>query len=132
MGKRWNVPYKKVVLEYAELCGRDTKSYRSFGVSKSTFYEWRKAFRENGAAGLIPKKPVALHHPRALSPEAVQKVLELSKTYCLGPQRISWYLARYHGINTSCASEYRTLVRHARESPQNLQSSSSGKRHQVH
>jgi transposase len=82
MGKRWNVPYKKVVLEYAELCGRDTKSYRSFGVSKSTFYEWRKAFRENGAAGLIPKKPVALHHPRALSPEAVQKTLELRKTYC--------------------------------------------------
>jgi len=120
MGKRWNVPYKKVVLEYAELCGRDTKSYRSFGVSRSTFYEWRKAFRKNGAAGLIPKKPVALHHPRALSPEAVQKILELRKTYCLGPQRISWYLVRYHGVNTSCASVYRTLVRHGlRRLPRN-------------
>lgn len=39
MGKRWAVPYKKGVLEYAELCGRDAKSYREFGVSKSTFYE---------------------------------------------------------------------------------------------
>jgi transposase InsO family protein len=112
MGKRWNVPYKKVVLEYADLCGRDVKSYREFGVSKSTFYQWRKAFRENGAAGLIPKKPVALHHPRALSAETVAMLLDLRKTYCLGPQRIAWYLARYHGINTSCASVYRTLARH--------------------
>ena len=112
MGKRWNVPYKKVVLEYADLCGRDVKSYREFEVPKSTFYQWRKAFRENGAGALIPKKPVALHHPRALSPDTVQKILELRKTYCLGPQRIAWYLARYHGINTSCASVYRTLARH--------------------
>jgi len=112
MGKRWNVPYKKVVLEYADLCGRDVKSYREFGVSKSTFYAWRKAFRENGAAGLIPRKPIAWHHPRALSTETVAKLLDLRKTYCLGPQRIAWYLARYHGINTSCASVYRTLARH--------------------
>jgi transposase InsO family protein len=48
------VPYKRMVLEYAELIGKDVKSYREFGISKSTFYEWRKAFRENGAAGLIP------------------------------------------------------------------------------
>ena len=53
MYKRWNVPFKKVVLEYAELCGRDSKSYRSFDVPKSTFYEWRKVFRQHGAAGLI-------------------------------------------------------------------------------
>jgi transposase len=121
MGKRRNVPYKKMVLEYADLCGRDVKSYREFGVSKSTFYEWRKAFRENGAAGLIPKKPIALHHPRALSTEAVEKILELRKTYCLGPQRICWYLARYHGVNTSCASVYRTLIRHGlRRLPRNV------------
>ena len=121
MGKRWNVPYKKVVLEYAELCGRDVKSYRSFGVSRSTFYQWKKAFRENGATGLIPKKPIALHHPRALPPEAVEKILELRKVYGLGPQRITWYLERYHGIKTSCPSVYRTLVRHGlRHLPRNV------------
>jgi transposase InsO family protein len=120
MVKRRNVPYKRMVLEYADLCGRDVKSYREFGVCKSTFYEWRKAFRGNGTAGLIPKKPVALHHPRALPPEAVEKILELRNAYCLGPQRICWYLARYHGINTSCASVYRTLIRHGlRRLPRN-------------
>jgi transposase-like protein len=98
MGKRWNVPYKKVVLEYAELCGRDVESYRSFGVARSTFYQWRKTFRENGAAGLIPEKPIALHHPRALPPGAVEKILELRKLYGLGPQRITQWLERDHGI----------------------------------
>jgi transposase len=67
-----------MVLEYADLCGRNAKSYREFGVSKSVFYVWRKAFREDGAAGLIPKKPIAYHHPRALSPETVEKILERS------------------------------------------------------
>ena len=112
MSKRWSVPYKTGVLEYTELIGRDTKSYWEFGVSKSTFYEWRKVFREKGAKGLLPKKPIARHHPRALSQEAVERILDLRKTYSLGPQRISWYLARYHSINVSCASVYRTLTRH--------------------
>jgi transposase InsO family protein len=40
----------------------------------------------------------------------VEKILELRRDYGLGPQRINWYLERYHGIKTSCASVYRTLV----------------------
>ena len=56
MSKRWSVPYKTGVLEYTELIGRDTKSYWEFGVSKSTFYEWRKVFREKGAKGLSTPK----------------------------------------------------------------------------
>jgi transposase InsO family protein len=56
-----------------------------------------------------------------LSTEAVEKILELRKTYSLGPQRIVWYLARYHGITTSCASVYRTLTRHGlRRLPRNV------------
>lgn len=121
MGKRRNVRYKKMVLEYARQFGKDAESYREFGVSRSTFYQWRKAFREHGAAGLIPKKPIALHHPKALSSEAVDKILELRRTCALGPQRITWYLERYHGIKTSCASVYRTLVRHGlRRLPRNV------------
>ena len=112
MATRWTVPYKKVVLECARLCGKDVKSYRDFGVSRSTFYEWKKILRQKGASGLVPKKPIALHHPRALQPEVVERILDLRRTCCLGPQRITWYLERYHGVKTSCASVYRTLVRH--------------------
>lgn len=120
MRKRWKVAFKKMVLEHAKLCGRDANAYREFGVSRSTFYQWRKAYRDHGAVGLVRKKPIALHHPRALASDAVDKILELRKTCGLGPQRITWYLERYHGIKTSCASVYRTLVRNGlRRLPRN-------------
>jgi transposase InsO family protein len=112
MGKRRSPRYKRVVLEVAEGLGSDIKSYRDFDVPRSTFYEWKKAFGREGAAGLIPKKPVAKSHPRQLSPDAVEKIIELRKTYHLGPERITWYLERYHGIHTSCSTVFRTLVRH--------------------
>ena len=121
MSKRWSVRYKKVVLEYAELCGCDIASCREFGVSRSTFYTWRKAYAKEGVSGLIPKKPVAQSHPRQLSPETVEKIKDLRKTCHLGPQRITWYLARYHGIETSCSTVYRTLNRQGlRRLPKNV------------
>jgi hypothetical protein len=80
MSKRWSVAYKKVVLDYADLCGCDAKSYREFNVPRQTFYCWRKAFVREAAAGLIPKKPVAKSHPRQLSAAAVEKITELRKS----------------------------------------------------
>jgi len=43
----------------------------------------------------------------------VDRVLLLRKKYHLGPIRIVWYMARYHGIKISDASVYRTLCRHS-------------------
>jgi transposase len=101
-----------MALGYAELSGKDVKSYREFGIARSTSYEWRKAFRVNGSPGPIPRKLVARHHPPALSQEATERILELRKTYGLRSQRVASYLERYHSIRISCASVYRTLVRH--------------------
>ncbi len=112
MGRRWSVRYKKLVLDYAEGIGSDVKSYRDFDVPKSTFYEWKKAFKGEGAVGLIPKKPIAKHHPRQLSSEVIEKILYLRSKYHFGPQRIVWYLERYHGMTVSGSSVYRTLARH--------------------
>ena len=89
MARRRNARYKKMVPEYAELCGKGSESYQKFEESKSTFYEWKKILRERGAHGLIPRKPIALHHPGALPADAVEKVLDLRKTCCLGPQWIT-------------------------------------------
>lgn len=121
MGRRWSVRYKKVVLEVAEALGSDAKSYRDFDVPRSTFYEWKKAYKNDGAAGIIPKKPIAKSHPRQLSPEVVEKILHLRRNYHMGPQRIKWYLERYHGIETSESSVYRALIRHGmRRLPRNV------------
>jgi transposase InsO family protein len=64
-----------------------------------------------GKRGLLRKKPIARSHPRQIPPEFVEKILHLRKQYHLGPQRIAWYLERYHDFKTSCSSVYRTLKR---------------------
>jgi len=50
---------KWVILEFAKGVGNNAKACREFGVPKSTFYEWKKAYAEGGKAGLLRKKPVA-------------------------------------------------------------------------
>jgi transposase InsO family protein len=103
---------KRPVLEYAKQVGNARKACRFFGVSNASFYRWRHAFERDGEAGLVAKRPVARHHPKTTPPELVEQVLHLRRTYHLGPARIVWYLARYHGITLSGATVYRILRRH--------------------
>jgi len=84
---------------------------RDFGIPKSTFYRWKAAYEKEGKEGLFRKKPVAKSHPRQIPPGYVEKILHLRTQYHLGPERITWYLERYHGFKTSCSSVYRTLKR---------------------
>jgi transposase InsO family protein len=103
--------HKIAVLEYARIYGNASKACRFFEVPRSSFYVWKKAYDEGGREGLVRKKPVALNHPRQLKPEAVEKILHLRRSCSLGPDRITWYLERYHGITTSASTVYRTLIR---------------------
>ena len=108
------------ILEIARLCGNVAKVCREFEVQRSSFYIWKKDYELGGMDGLRRKKPIANNHPRKLSQDAVDKILHLRKDYKLGPERIKWYLERYHGIKTSESSIYRTLIRHGmRRLPKN-------------
>ena len=102
---------KLAVLEYARACGNDAKAWREFEVPKSTFYLWKKAYEREGRAGLKRKKPVAHTHPKRIPPQVIEKVLQVRRSYQLGPERIKWYLERYHGISISDSSVYRILAR---------------------
>jgi transposase InsO family protein len=82
-----------------------------FGVSRSNFYIWRAAYRRQGNAGLVRKKPIARSHPNQTPAEVVEKVLYLRQKYHLGPIRIVWYMRRYHDIRISDAGVYRVLRR---------------------
>ena len=104
---RWELE----VLEYTRECGNNAEAWREFKAPKSTFYLWKKAYHREGRAGLKRKKPVAYTHPKRVTPQVVEKVLQIRRSYQLGPERIMWYLERYHGINTSESSVYRILVR---------------------
>lgn len=102
---------KLLVLELIDSQSNVSKECKELSISKSSYYEWKKKYETGGIEELRRKKPIPKSHPNQLSQEAVDKILELRKEYNLGPQRIAWYLERYHGIHTSCSTVYRTLVR---------------------
>ncbi len=79
---------KIVVLEYARVFGSNLEAYKACGIPKSTFYDWKKAFEEEGEEGLTYKKPIAKSHPGSLSQEVVDKILELRRVYLLGSKII--------------------------------------------
>ncbi len=106
-----NIHYKWSILEYSKVFGSVAEACRRFELSRSTFYGWKKAYEKEGKAGLARKKPIAHNHPKSLKQDVIDQILELRQTYKLGPERITWYLERYHGIKTSVSSVYRTLVR---------------------
>ena len=47
--------------------------------------------------------------PNQTPPGSAEKVLQLAREYHLEPERVMWYLARYHGIKLSDATIYRIL-----------------------
>jgi len=106
-----NLRRKLFILKFIRTCKNVKQECIEFGIPRSSYYNWKKKFEEGGREGLIRKKPIPYSHPNQLSQDIVDKILELRKSYHLGPQRITWYLERYHGVTTSCSTVYRTLVR---------------------
>jgi transposase InsO family protein len=100
------------ILRHAEQSGHTSKTCRYFGIGRASFYRWRAAYLRAGEAGLVNRKPIPKNNPNRTRPEIEEKVLHLRQTYHLGPIRIVWYLQRYHSINISDATVYRTLRRH--------------------
>lgn len=106
------INHKLKVFEHANNSGNVSFTCRYFGISRDTFYRWKKNFKDRGEKGLVNSKPCP-ENPKLRTPEAiVEKILYLRKTYHFGQQRISWYLKRYHDISISSTGVYQVLKRH--------------------
>jgi transposase-like protein len=79
--------------------GSVTRACLRFGISRETFYKWKKRFEEHGDAGLGDRSRVPLRSPNATSPEIVTKILYLRQNYHFGPLKISDYLKRFHRVS---------------------------------
>jgi len=55
---------KFVILEYAQAIGKVNDTCRDFGVARSTFYRWRRAYEREGKAGLLREKAGCQHRRR--------------------------------------------------------------------
>ena len=106
-----DIQRKLRVLQHAEKIGRARKACRYFGVGRSSFYRLRDAYQKHGEAGLKNAKSIPKNPANQTPAEIVEKVLYLRRKYHLGPIRIVWYLACYHGIKISDAGVYRILKR---------------------
>jgi len=108
-----DIKRKLRIFKHAEERGNVSKTCRYFGISRSTYYGWKQRYAQLGEAGLINSKPCPENPKLRVSAEVEEKVLYLRKTYHLGPQRIFWYIQRYHkGLKVSDITVYRILKRH--------------------
>jgi transposase InsO family protein len=85
---------------------------RRFGVSRKTFYKWRRRQVEHGDSGLCNRSHAPQHSPRATHRDIVSKILYLRQRYHFGPGKIADYLRRFHAVTIAGSSVHRLLKRH--------------------
>ena len=92
------------LLQLAEKLGNVSKVCRMHKVSRSQFYEYKRAFQELGFEGLIDRPPIPGAHPNELSEDIRRRVVELSLRHpTFGQQRIADQL-HLEGVLVSASS----------------------------
>jgi len=91
---------------------------RSVGISRETFYKYRRRFAERGIAGLEPRSRAAQRFPRKMPAEVEEAVVALRKELVdggldAGPGSIQYHLGRRGSVNLvpSEATIWRILAR---------------------
>jgi transposase InsO family protein len=91
---------------------------REFGVSRETFYKWRRRYRTDGLEGLEARSRAPRSNPRRISAELEEEIIRLRKELTEisdgdhGPATIQWHLGRQQRRAVpSEATIWRVLVR---------------------
>jgi len=96
------------LLQLAEKLRNVLEACRHHGVSRSQFYEYKRAFQEKGFEGLIDRPPIPKTFANETPSEVKEKVIKLSLDHpAWGPVRISDHL-RLQSI-TVCPSTVRNI-----------------------
>lgn len=106
-----DVRRKLRVLDHARESGNVSQTCRYFGISRESFYQWKRAYASKGDAGLINSKPCPKNKALRTPPHVEEKILYLRRKYHFGQHQIAWYLARYHEIKISPSGVYQVLLR---------------------
>jgi len=102
----------KILQRAAEASRNVASTCRHFGISRKTFYKWKRRHGEHGAAGLCDRPRTPHRSPRATQPEVVSKILYLRQHYHFGPGMIADYLKRFHTVTIATSSVHRILQKH--------------------
>src|SRR5688500_12711684 len=105
------VAWRSKVLQQAAEMRNVARVCRRFGISRKSFYKWKRRHAEHGDAGLCDRPRTPQRSPRATATEVVSKILYLRQHYHFGPSRIADYLKRFHRISIARSSVHRILGR---------------------
>ena len=103
----------KILQQAAEVPRNVARTCRYVGISRKTYYKWKRRYDEYGETGLCDRPRSPRRSPRSTPREVVSKILYLRQTYHFGPRRIADYLKRFHAISLATSSVHRILCRHA-------------------
>jgi transposase InsO family protein len=100
------------ILRHAEeITGNVALTCRYYGISRPTFYTWRRRYDAEGIDGLRDRSSRPHDSPGTTRTEVVGKIIYLRQHYHFGPAKIAMYLKRYHDISISQSGVWRILKR---------------------
>src|SRR5579871_5434610 len=94
----------KILQQAAAVPRNVARTCRYVGISRKTYYKWKRRYDEHGVAGLCDRPRAPLRSPRSTPREVVSKILYLRQTYHFGPRRIADYLKRFHGVSLAMST----------------------------
>lgn len=84
----------RLMLAITDGAGSVSELCREFGVSRVTAYKWLERYRAEGLDGLHDHSRAPQHHPNAVLPEVVERIVALRGRYASwGPKKLRGYLA---------------------------------------
>jgi len=108
---RRQIKRKLKILKCSEFGSNVSKKCRHYGISRETYYKWKRTLQEHGEEALKNSKPCLENHKLRTPKPIEEKILHIRRTYHLGAQRIGWCLHRYHGIKISTNGVQKVLER---------------------
>lgn len=77
------IAHKLHVFEHARHSSNVAFTYRYFGISRDTFYRWKRNYLRKGEQGLINSKPCP-ENPKLRTPKAIEEQIIYVKPITLG------------------------------------------------
>lgn len=106
---------KLTLLQLAEKLKNVSEACRRKGMSRSQFYEYKRAFQEHGFEGLVDQLPIPRVFPNATPAEIKERILAISMEHpAWGKGRITDHL-RLEGIVLSSSTVRNILLREGLE-----------------
>lgn len=107
-----NAHTKYTILKHALKENNVSETCKLFGISRTTFYNWNRAYQKKGMSGLEMKGPQKPKMPNKVKKEVEQEILSFVAKYPEdGPKRI-YYELRAEGHEIGESGIYNVLKRH--------------------